>query len=111
MKATALLSAHLDCIRIVLGKFPEVEKALLFGSRAKGTNRPGSDMDIAIQGANISPMTVARVKAEMDESNLPFRVDVVWHNEKLNPNLTAHIQRIGRVIYDAARKSGVAFRN
>ncbi|MCA1762962.1 MAG: nucleotidyltransferase domain-containing protein, partial [Flavobacteriales bacterium] len=103
----ALTASHLARIQAHLRQFPEVEKALVFGSRARGSNRAGSDLDLAIRGAHIKPMTVARIQAVFDESSLPFRVDIVWYNEKLSPDVAAHIDSVGRVIYEPLQADGV----
>ncbi|MCA1762231.1 MAG: nucleotidyltransferase domain-containing protein, partial [Flavobacteriales bacterium] len=50
MKQLALTASHLARIQALLRQFPEVENALVFGSRAKGSNRAGSDLDLAIRG-------------------------------------------------------------
>jgi predicted nucleotidyltransferase len=99
MKPSGLSSGQIKTIRDILSLYPEVEEVVLFGSRAKGSPRRGSDVDLALRGDQISPMTLARLQAAMDESNLPFRVDLVWQNAELSPDLTAHILRSGQLLY------------
>jgi len=99
MKHTGLALNQLESLRRILSKYPEVDEVVLFGSRAKGAYRAGSDADLALNGEHITPMTLARLQADMDESNLPFRVDLVWQNAELSADIFAHISRTGQLLY------------
>lgn len=104
MKNEGISASFVACINDILAHYSEVEEALVFGSRAKGTHRPGSDLDLAIKGPHISPMTLARIQADLDESNLPFRVDPVWVNANLSTDLADHIDRVGHPIYKSSKR-------
>ena len=70
-----------------------VKKAVLFGSRAKGSNKHGSDVDIAVIGDE------KRVSYTLnEETNLPYFFDVINIEEIVSQNLREHIQRVGKVI-------------
>lgn len=61
--------------------FPEA-KVYLFGSRARGTHRQYSDIDLAVDdGAPINPGAIGEAKAMLSESNIPYFIDVVDFNE------------------------------
>lgn len=63
----------MDNIITTMQQFPEIEKAAIFGSRAKGTYKPGSDLDIAIWGDDISFSTLSRLHAILEEeSPMPY---------------------------------------
>lgn len=97
------LSAHtLATIAAVLVRFPEVERALLFGSRAKGGYRPGSDIDLALTGTALDWRTLGRIEDAFDASSLPYRFSLLHHNADTDPGVAAHIARVGRAIYTAA---------
>lgn len=100
MKQSGLSSEQVETIRSILSLYSEVEKAVLFGSRAKGSQRAGSDVDLAIRGEHITPLTLARLQGAMDESNLPFRVDLIWQNTELSADISEHISRTGKILYN-----------
>ncbi len=94
-----LAPKELLVISSILKKFPEVHEALLFGSRAMGTFKPGSDVDIALKG-NLSLEVVARVKAILEEeSPLPYTFDVVDYAGIETPAFKQHIDTHGVYIY------------
>ncbi len=78
-------------------RYPEVTEVHLFGSRAKGNNKSGSDIDLAIVNAGIGEITIRNLKSEFDDSSLPYRVDIVNLHETNHPGLKEHIQRVGVV--------------
>lgn len=62
-------------IRRILGG---IGKLYLFGSRAKGTNRPFSDVDVCVVAEAVIPEAVlGAAKEQIQESSIPFKVDVV----------------------------------
>ncbi len=69
---------QLSTIKSILAATLSDERVFVFGSRARGTHRQTSDIDLAIEGAGPLSMAI-RAKLELDfsESSLPFRVDVV----------------------------------
>lgn len=85
-------------ISSVLARFPEVEKAVLFGSRAKGTHRTGSDIDLALVGA-LNTRIVGRIDDAFDDLLLPYRFSLVILSEKTDPEVTAHIDRVGITLF------------
>lgn len=95
-----LLPRDLEYITQALQQFPEIETALIFGSRAKGNYKPGSDVDLAIKGERITHTTIARLTFLLNEEYpLPYFFDVV-HNETIkNPDLVDHIDRVGEIIF------------
>jgi uncharacterized protein len=95
------LSAEtIERICSVLGRSPEVEKALLFGSRAKGNYKPGSDIDLALFGPGLTAQTLARINDEFDDLMLPYKIDTLLFAKITHPELIDHIQRLGRLFYE-----------
>jgi predicted nucleotidyltransferase len=95
-----LSETAVECIREVLARFPEVEKAVLYGSRAKGTHRPGSDIDLTLHGSDLGQSLLARIDEELDELLLPYQMDLSLFASLTHPALLDHIRRVGVVLYE-----------
>lgn len=96
-----LFEADLQNVVSVLIQFPEVELASVFGSRAKGNYKNGSDVDIALKGKQLSFMIVARINSILnEETSMPYRFDVLNYETITNNELKEHIDRVGLVIYN-----------
>ncbi|PZN77541.1 MAG: DNA polymerase III subunit beta [Candidatus Methylumidiphilus alinenensis] len=80
--------------------FPEIDSVVLFGSRAKGTQKIASDVDLSIKGASVTYATAVRLADMLNEEKpLPYFFDVL-HYESINePRLVEHIDRAGVVIF------------
>ena len=91
-----------DELRRVLAREPEVEKAILYGSRAKGTHRHGSDIDLALVGEHLTSATVGRIALALDDSSLPYRLDLSILHRIAHAALIDHIHRVGIPIYARA---------
>jgi predicted nucleotidyltransferase len=79
----------------VLRRFPVVEKAVLFGSRAKSTHKSGSDIDLALIGHALDWRTLGRIDEALDDLLLPYRFSLLIYNQKTDPEVAAHIERVG----------------
>ena len=90
-------------IREVFEKHPEIEKVKVFGSRALGTHRPNSDVDVALWGQSLDGAIVDRVRSDLDAISTPYRFDVVGYSLTEHPALREHIDRCGKVIYQAKK--------
>ena len=95
-----LSAATLEKVRAVLERFPEVERAVLFGSRAKGTHKPGSDIDLALEGAALDWRVVGRLYTALDDLLLPYTFSLIVHDQATDPEVTAHIARVGISIFE-----------
>lgn len=95
-----LLPADIEVIVGALQACPQVDRALVFGSRAKGNFKPGSDVDIAIFGSDIDQSTVATLSFFLNEETfLPYFFDVVHYDTLEEIALKEHIDRVGLVIF------------
>lgn len=100
-----LKQSDIEYIVDVIKKFPEIEKAVIFGSRAKGNHKAGSDVDIAIYGENITFDTVASIHFMLEEEGpLPYFFDIVDYTHIEHEELKEHIDRVGKVIYESRSK-------
>lgn len=84
----------------VFADHPEVEQVVLYGSRAKGTYRNGSDIDITILGDSVTLEELCKIANELDDLLLPYQIDLSLRHKIGNPDLLAHIERVGKVLYD-----------
>ncbi|RAI88441.1 nucleotidyltransferase domain-containing protein [Algoriphagus yeomjeoni] len=100
MKNTGINSSTLSEITSVFSSFPEVEKAVLFGSRAKGNFYEGSDIDIAVFGDKLDFEQLLNISIAMDDIELLQAVDLVHFEKIKEPELIKHIERVGIKIYD-----------
>jgi len=76
-----------------------VNKAVLYGSRAKGTYRPGSDIDLTLFGDAIDLDTLGQIAARLDESAIPYQVDLSIFGLIEHAGLREHIERVRKVFY------------
>ena len=95
-----LLDRDLKCISEVVDKYPEVEEVILFGSRAMGNYKKGSDVDLAIVGENVGRNILRRISDDLNEEYpLPYFFDVVGYKDISDEDLKNHIHSAGKSIY------------
>ena len=91
----------------VISEFAEIEKAAVFGSRAKGNYNKGSDIDIAIFGEMITFSTIAGLHSRLEEeSPLPYFFDIVDYTHSGHQELKEHIDRVGKTIFNRKDSGG-----
>ncbi|UTF50827.1 nucleotidyltransferase domain-containing protein [Desulfomicrobium sp. ZS1] len=96
-----LLESDLILIARAATQLPEIHQVILFGSRAKGTHKPGSDVDLAIKGKNLAYESAIRLASLLnEESPMPYFFDVVNYDAITEPQLLEHIDRVGVVIFE-----------
>jgi predicted nucleotidyltransferase len=91
----------LGTIRQILADFPVVQKAIIYGSRAKGTHRPGSDIDLTLLGEALDLDTLGQIATRLEESTIPYQVDLSVFKLIEHAGLRHHIERVGKVFYQA----------
>jgi len=64
----------IESIQKVFKTVPKVDKVILFGSRARGNFRPGSDIDLVIQGKDYTFNDNLAILAKLDDLNLPIKL-------------------------------------
>ena len=95
-----LKRTDLEKLSGVFRKYPAVQKAILYGSRAIGNFKPFSDVDITLLGEGISGSEFNRLFLDIDDLMLPYNVDLSLFSSLSNSRLREHIDRVGIVIYD-----------
>lgn len=92
---------HRKIINSVFDKYPQIKKVVVYGSRAKGNYRAGSDIDMTIVEDEKIPFDILlKIVNDFDDSMLPFLVDISVFSNLTNPDLVEHIKRNGKVIYE-----------
>jgi predicted nucleotidyltransferase len=94
-----LTDKELGQINTLFARYADIEQAILYGSRAKGTNKPFSDVDLTLVGEGLTHSTLSRVLLDIDDLLLPYRFDVSLFHHLTNPDLIDHIRRRGIVLY------------
>ena len=95
-----LKEIHINKIASVFANYPDIHKAILYGSRAKGNYREGSDIDISLVGDNIDLSLLLRIETELDNLLLPYFIDISIFNKIENQELVDHINRVGILLYE-----------
>lgn len=95
-----LSEATLERVRRILATFPAIDRAVLYGSRAMGTFKAGSDIDLTLFGSGIDRALCAEVAMMFAASIVPFRVDVSAFDLLTHEGLKDHIRRRGTVLFD-----------
>jgi uncharacterized protein len=99
-----LSEATIDKIQTVLARYPQVETAVLYGSRAKGNYKSGSDIDLTLYGGEELTLTVLlRIMSEIDDLLLPYTVDLSIFHTVNDPDLIDHVERAGIPFYETKR--------
>lgn len=83
----------------VIKRDNNISEAFLFGSRAKGNFRNGSDIDIALKGDQLSLQTIINLQIELEQLMLPHKIDIVIFDRIHETALIEHINRCGIQIY------------
>lgn len=86
-------------INSVFQLHPEVEEVIIYGSRAKGNYRNGSDIDLTLTGLALNYDILSKINLEIDDLNTPYLFDISIFQKLNAPDLEAHIKRIGQVFY------------
>jgi uncharacterized protein len=89
----------IDRINSVFKKYPEIEQVIIYGSRAKGNYREGSDIDITLKGENLNDRILSKVKSEIDDLNTPYLFDISVFQGLVSSSLIEHINRVGLLLY------------
>lgn len=92
-------SKTIESVHQVFKVYPAITEARIFGSRALGTHRPNSDIDIALWGSSLNWDVLGKVRSDLDELATPYKFDVVGYNLIEHQELREHIDRVGKLLY------------
>ncbi len=89
----------LEKITNVFSSMKQVDQVILYGSRALGTYREGSDIDISLKGSGLTSNDIGSFILSLDELNLPYLFDISIFHKIDNEDLKDHILRVGKILY------------
>ncbi len=97
-----------DKLRRLFARFEKVEEVILYGSRAKGNFRPGSDVDLTLKGEGLDLQLLNKISRDIDDLLLPYAFDISIFRQIKNQELLDLIDRVGVIFY--RRVSGSTIR-
>lgn len=105
-----LSASTLDKLNSVFARHNAIDSVVIYGSRAKGNYRTGSDIDLTIKGSEIPFEELMQIEDQIDDLMLPYTVDLSQCRLLENADLIAHIDRVGVEIYakDRGRNAAIA---
>jgi type I restriction enzyme S subunit len=89
----------IDKLIAVFEQYSKVDKAFVFGSRAKGNYRPDSDIDIAIKGHGLNTDDIIAMCVAFEEKGITHKIDLINYQSIKEPDLKEHIDRVGIDFY------------
>lgn len=98
-KIAGISSEEMGRLESVFEQDPAVFEVILYGSRAKGTYRPGSDIDLTFKGPALTTKWLMELSCKIDDLLLPYEVDLSVFDHIDNQDLKEHINRVGKVVF------------
>lgn len=95
----------INALREVFSQYSDIQKAILYGSRAKGNYRTGSDIDLCLIAPNLNLMDLQSIEHQIDDLLLPWKIDLSLKHQIDNPELIEHIKRVGIDFYQKSTRS------
>jgi predicted nucleotidyltransferase len=100
VKRFGLKESTINKIIAVFAKYTQIQKILLYGSRAKGNYRNGSDIDLTLIGDQLNYSQLSSIESDIDDLFLPYSFDISIFKDIDNPDLVEHINRVGVVLHE-----------
>jgi predicted nucleotidyltransferase len=97
-----LSGGTIKIIQEILQSYGDIEEVVVFGSRAKGNYKQGSDIDLAIMNQSFDNTSIPEIKGRFEESDIPNFVDILFYYD-VEKKIQEHIKRVGKVIYTKKR--------
>ena len=91
----------ISALKSVFMRYPQIDQAIIYGSRARGDNCRGSDIDITLKGEGLTLQTLPKLDCDIDDLLLPYLLDINVFDKLNNPLLIEIILRDGKVLYQS----------
>ncbi|MDY0254745.1 MAG: nucleotidyltransferase domain-containing protein [Tenuifilaceae bacterium] len=95
-----LKESHIQQIQSIFAEYSAIEKAIIYGSRAKGNYRKGSDIDLTLVGPTLDLNLLLKIENKLDDLLLPYNIDLSILHKIENLDLIEHIERVGLIFYE-----------
>jgi len=100
-----LKNQTIEKINQIFARYQEVENVILYGSRAKGNHKKGSDIDLTLIGENLNLQLLNKISLDLDDLLLPHKIDLSIYDQISNSDLIDHILRVKKIFYKKQSKS------
>lgn len=87
-------------INQIFAEYPEISKVILYGSRAKGNYKNGSDIDLTLISDRLNHRQLLQIQNQIDDLLLPYSIDLSIFSSIDNLHLIEHINRVGITFYE-----------
>ena len=94
-----LKKESIEKVNRIFAQYHKIEEVILYGSRAKGNYKPGSDIDLTLKGKELNLKLLNKISLELDDLLLPYTFDLSIYHHIKQPDLIDHIVRVGKVFY------------
>ena len=101
--AFGLSTSNLRALQDVFAAHRQVVRADIYGSRATGSFRPGSDIDLTLRGELLTMTDLLAIDREIDDLDLPYKIDLSLYSHIEDAALRAHIDTAGRAVYESSK--------
>ena len=98
-----LKESTIEKIIAVFAAVPEIEQVVLYGSRAQGSFKKGSDIDLVIRGESVNLSQLLKLENQLDDLLLPYTIDLSLQHQISNPELLDHINQVSKLLYEASK--------
>ncbi len=99
MSILGLSVAHQQELQELFARESVISEVILYGSRAKGTFKPGSDVDLTFKGEGLTTPWLLDFSIKVDDLLMPYEFDLSILSHIENEDLLEHIERVGKVVY------------
>lgn len=89
----------IEAINQCFAQYPQIEQVIIFGSRAKGNYKNGSDIDLTIVG-DLDYSLLLKIENQLDDLQIPYIIDLSLKHKITNSHLLQHIHSVGIVFYE-----------
>ena len=90
---------NIKLITSVFQKYPTIKEVVIYGSRAKGNYTERSDIDLVVKNSPIERHVISNILMDLNDSDLPYLLDIQNFGEIKNQQLLEHINRVGQLLY------------
>ena len=97
----------IDKISSIFKQYEQIQQVIIYGSRALGNYRSGSDIDLTVKADNFSLSELMKVEIQIDDLLLPYKIDISLFHQISDPELVEHINRVGVIFYEKHGKNKI----